>query len=171
MTTYRENILTGSVVGPLIPDSPTDAALAAVEVAETDQPIYRPIALHDVERLLGRSVYEPPFFSVASALVPPLAANADASAALGNASGNVTEVVFIPLGAVSGPGRTLALNGPGGVIASLGLNGALPAMEPVEIPISAAAVNGALSWSSAHSGGGVADPGGLVIVTVNGPVR
>jgi hypothetical protein len=114
------------------------------------------------------------------ALIPPVAAGEDYTAALGTdeqAAGVVAGAVYIPNADITGAAtnsRTVEVLDGGTTVASVafvaGTNGTEG--EPSDMTVASAdiAQGDSLTAKSLHVGTGIADPGGIVIVTFTGNV-
>lgn len=189
---YLKNTLNGRVVGSILPDSDVYEFLKGLKqagVTGAPRPLYEEISRSALEHLLAgddenQSATVAPLedtgYQIMAKLVGPLAAGADATFQMGVAdtSGNVTSVEYFPQAGVVGAAtnfRTLSVSDATGpvTVASVALSSApvvLTANQPNAIAIAAAAVveGDVLNWKSIHTAAGLADPGGLVVVTLNG---
>lgn len=190
---YLKNTITGRVVGDILPDSDVYEFLKELRQAPSGatalRPLYEEISLATLEHLIAGDDENqmgtvPPIgetgYQVFAKLVGALAVAVDAIVQLGavNNGGAITSIEYIPNAAVVGAAvnfRTLSVEDLTGsvTVGSLALSSAPVTLTADEVNViavttGAVAEGDALEWKSIHSGTGLIDPGGLVIVTVNG---
>lgn len=176
---FLKNTVTGRVVGDIPSSGDVYEFLKGLLVPGTKHALYEDVGRDTVEGLLGSSL-EDSTYQVLAKLVGPLAAAADATIQIGvaDSSANVTSIEYFPQAGVVGQAtnfRTLSVVDATGpvTIGSVALSSApvvLAANQPNAIAVASAAVveGDVIQWKSAHTLTGLADPGGLVVVTIAG---
>lgn len=190
---YLKNTQTGRVVGDILYDSDVYEFLKSLVQAgggsNAPRPLYEEISEATLEHLIAGDAENqlstvPPLgetgWQCLSKMVGPLAAGVDATVQLGNVNsgGVITSIEYVPVSTITGEAtnyRTLSVEDLTGTVTSgsevLSSSAVVLTGEVVnEIVVATAAVaeGDALEWKSIHTGTGLADPGGLVIVTING---
>lgn len=173
---YMRNTLTQAVLGPMANDSPEYEYLRGL--TNGNFALYEEVPFVDSGLAAAKDVRS------IQAMVPAAAAGADTTQVIGLApyAGKVTAVEYIPDAAVVGANtntRTLAVvnGGQAGAgstsVASLALASGTNLTSEAQNAITLSgtpshlvvAANDELVWNSTHAASGLADPGGLVIIS------
>jgi hypothetical protein len=177
---YMKNIDSGAIIGPIADDSAEYLYLQGLMSSQfPNDPLFEDVG--SAKAGVVAAPDDPDKYTV-QAVVPSVTATNDGGANIGEAAeeGSVTNVEYFPAddvtGADSPDSRTVSLLNGSATIATLALVDGADLSKDVsnEIPVSttpadvAVAEGDLLTWGSlAKTGsGGLADPGGLVIVTI-----
>lgn len=175
---YMRNHNTGTIIGPMTDDSPEYRYLQSLRDSGTPHPTWEEVGVEDAEA--AGAIVDGKVASTVQAMMPAVAAGADETLVVGKApfTGSIASVVYYPAAAIVGAdtnSRTFNVieGGAGGAgntnIGSVAMTNGVNATaeEPLNIPVTTPAVNSGdeIELQSQHVGTGIADPGGLVVVT------
>lgn len=180
---FMRNIASGAVVGPMVDDGAEFRYLQALRDGSGVHPLWEQVPVETAEA--AGVLVDGKAANTVQALSPAAAAGADAKITVGKApyAGVVASITYYPNAAVVGADtNSRTFNGlNGGQAGSGSTNVAAKAMvaaagtaaanQPLDITVNATPANlvvasgDIIDFQSLHVGTGIADPGGLVVVT------